>query len=59
MSIGAIPVAELLALIGRASLCPHHLVLVVAAASSSGYSPLFPYRKRTRMFMKIYFPTVS
>jgi len=46
MSIGAIPVAEFLVRIGRASLCPHHLVLAVATASSSGYSPLFQYRKR-------------
>jgi len=59
MSIGAILVAELSAHIGRVPLRPHHLVLAVAAVSSSGYSPLFPYRKQTGMFMKIYFPTVS
>jgi hypothetical protein len=59
MSIGVIPVAELLAYIGRVPLCPHHLVLVVATASSNGYSLLFPYRKHTGMFMRIFFPTVS
>jgi hypothetical protein len=59
MNIGAIPVAELLAHIGAALLCPRHLAPAVATSSSSGYSPRFPYKKRTEMFMKIFFPTVN
>jgi len=50
MNIGAIPVAELLALIGRASLCPHHLVLAVAAARSSGPCPRCGSSELKRIF---------
>jgi len=59
MNIGAIPVAELLAHIGGAPLGPRQLVLAVATASSSAYSPRFPYKERIKTFMKISFPTVS
>jgi len=57
MNIGAIPVAELLAHIGRARLCPHHLAPAVAAASLNAYSLRFQYKKHTEMFMKIFCPT--
>ena len=59
MNIGAIPVAELLAHIGGAPLGPRQLVLAVATASSSAYSPRFPYKEHTEMSMTISFPTVS
>jgi hypothetical protein len=59
MNIGAIPVAELLAHIGRPPLCPHHLAPAVEAASLNAYSLRFPYEERIEMCMKISFPTVS